>query len=299
MLAGGPPRLGTYGISDEQAGGRRSHLRRHRPCLPARASRRRAGRLEAMDDGGRRARRRRRHPARRRRRRGEVGVTGRSSRGSRESPLLDRSVARDAGGLLDGLPVAPPLRSRRGDARRRVGRPHPGFSTPPQMVVFGAIDFSAALARIASELGYVVTICDPRDASSPRFADATPRADRLARPLLRDAQLGPRDAVLVFSHDPKLDEPALLGALASGAGYIGALGSRRTSAARRAPARCRGADAERGIPHPAGSTSAPAPRRDRDLGARRDHRAAHGPPGRAGCATSGPIHPESATATSA
>jgi xanthine dehydrogenase accessory factor len=104
------------------------------------------------------------------------------------------------------------------------------FATPPRMVIFGAIDFSAALARIATEIGYRVTIVDARQtfAQSPRFSTHAEVVVSWPDVYLADAELGPRDAVLVFTHDSKFDEPALLGALATRAGYIGALGSRRT-----------------------------------------------------------------------
>jgi xanthine dehydrogenase accessory factor len=108
------------------------------------------------------------------------------------------------------------------------------YATPPRMVVFGAIDFSAALARIATEIGYAVTIVDARRAfaASPRFSAHADVVVSWPQEYLDGEQLGPRDAVLVFTHDPKFDEPALRSALRSGAGYIGALGSRRTHADR-------------------------------------------------------------------
>jgi xanthine dehydrogenase accessory factor len=98
------------------------------------------------------------------------------------------------------------------------------------MVIFGAIDFSVALAKTARELGYRVTICDARPPfiGSSRFAQVAEVAVDWPDRHLAGRELGPRDAVLVFTHDPKFDEPALLAALQSGAGYIGALGSRRT-----------------------------------------------------------------------
>src|SRR5262249_50709005 len=72
--------------------------------------------------------------------------------------------------------------------------------------------------------------------------------------LLAGRSLGPRDAVLVFTHDAKLDEPALLAALDTGAGYIGALGSRRTTDERNRRLRERGVDddALRRVPAPCG-----------------------------------------------
>jgi xanthine dehydrogenase accessory factor len=149
--------------------------------------------------------------------------------------LLDRSVSRDAGGML--------AQGRSGIRRYGADGAVLGaelavhvhaFAPPPKMAIFGAIDFSAALARLASEIGYEVTIADPR---AP-FLE-TPRFQRAAKTLLawpeeafEQLELGPRDAVLVFTHDPKFDEPAVIGALATEAGYIGALGSRKTTADR-------------------------------------------------------------------
>jgi xanthine dehydrogenase accessory factor len=106
---------------------------------------------------------------------------------------------------------------------------------PPQIVAVGAVDFSAALATLAAALGYAVTVCDPRSAflDSPRFATTGARRDaRWPDAAIAAADLGPQDAVVVFSHDPKLDVPACRAALASAAGYVGALGSRRTAADR-------------------------------------------------------------------
>jgi xanthine dehydrogenase accessory factor len=104
------------------------------------------------------------------------------------------------------------------------------FATPPRMVIFGAIDFSAALARMATEIGYRVTIVDARQtfAASPRFSAHAEVVVSWPDAYLAGQELGPRDAVLVFTHDAKFDEPALLGAVGTHAGYIGALGSRRT-----------------------------------------------------------------------
>ena len=114
------------------------------------------------------------------------------------------------------------------------------------MIIFGAIDFSAAMAPFASRIGYEVVICDARDrfARSGRFStDAEVRVG-WPQEVMRSVELGPRDAVLVFTHDPKFDEPALLAALATGAGYIGALGSRQTTADRERRLRAAGATDE-------------------------------------------------------
>jgi xanthine dehydrogenase accessory factor len=98
------------------------------------------------------------------------------------------------------------------------------------MVIFGAIDFSVAVAKAAGDLGYRVTICDARAPfiESARFKQVADTAVDWPDRHLAGRKLGPRDVVLVFTHDPKFDEPALIAALNTGAGYIGALGSRRT-----------------------------------------------------------------------
>ncbi|MEZ5077653.1 MAG: XdhC family protein [Solirubrobacterales bacterium] len=149
--------------------------------------------------------------------------------------LLDRSVAREARGFLDeGRSQV----RRYGAGGEVMGAELPvyiqAFSTAPEMIVFGAIDFSAELAAIAADAGYRTTICDARAAfaSSPRFARAAEVVVDWPDRFMAGRRLGPRDAVLVFTHDPKFDEPALVAALASGAGYVGALGSRRTHALR-------------------------------------------------------------------
>jgi xanthine dehydrogenase accessory factor len=98
------------------------------------------------------------------------------------------------------------------------------------MVIFGAIDFAAATAALARDVGYRVTIVDAREPflRSARFSDMAEVVVDWPDRYLASRALGPRDVVLVFTHDPKFDQPALVSALASGAGYVGALGSRRT-----------------------------------------------------------------------
>ena len=148
---------------------------------------------------------------------------------------LDRSVERDALGQLDeGV-----SRIRRYGTGGEVMGSDLGvyiqaFASPPRMVIFGAIDFSAATADVASDVGYRVTIVDAREAfaRSPRFSRSAEVVVDWPDRYLEGVELGPRDAVLVFTHDPKFDEPALVGALGTGAGYVGALGSRRTHEAR-------------------------------------------------------------------
>ena len=103
----------------------------------------------------------------------------------------------------------------------------------PQLVITGAVHISQALAPIAKLLGYDVTIVDPRTAfaSPERFPDVTMIAewpDKALPPLNVDRYT----AFVALTHDPKIDDPALLHALARDCFYIGALGSRKTHARR-------------------------------------------------------------------
>jgi xanthine dehydrogenase accessory factor len=248
VLAGAPPRVATYGISDQQAvdvglmcGGtvkifvHELHERETREAVREEIEAGRPVALATLLDG----------PA--------AGATlavleDRVAGGLGHTPLLDASVTRDARGFLDEGRSSVRRYSAKGETMGSDLRVaiH-AFATPPRMVVFGAIDFSAALARIATEIGYAVTIVDARRAfaSSPRFAEHAEVVVSWPGEYLRDQPLGPRDAVLVFTHDPKFDEPALVAALATGAGYIGALGSRRTHDEREARLRAAGiGDAE-------------------------------------------------------
>jgi xanthine dehydrogenase accessory factor len=109
------------------------------------------------------------------------------------------------------------------------------FAPPPRMLVLGAIDYAAAVARIGSFLGYRVTVCDARPlfATPDRFPDAAEVVvDWPHRYLQREAQAGNLDGrtvVCVLTHDPKFDVPVLSLALRlPQLGYIGAMGSRRT-----------------------------------------------------------------------
>ncbi len=103
---------------------------------------------------------------------------------------------------------------------------------PPQMWIFGAVDFTAALARVAKVLGYRVTVCDAREifATRRRFPMADDVRVTWPTPVFAEHgdELGPRDAVCILTHDPKFDVPAVTGALATRVGYIGVMGSRST-----------------------------------------------------------------------
>ncbi|MEE8603610.1 XdhC family protein [Euzebya tangerina] len=104
------------------------------------------------------------------------------------------------------------------------------FQPPPRMYVFGAIDFAAAVARIGKFLGYHVTVCDARRvfATKARFPEADEVVVQWPHRFLPTAPVDSRTALCVLTHDPKFDVPLLEVALATEAGYIGAMGSRRT-----------------------------------------------------------------------
>jgi xanthine dehydrogenase accessory factor len=153
--------------------------------------------------------------------------------GSLGSPDLDHSVTRDVQGVLESGLTAEYHYGWDGQVSgTSVSVFIEAFTPPPRMVVFGAVDFTKALVRVAKVLGYRVTVCDARPvfATTLRFPDADDVVvDWPDRFLAREGpRLGSGDAVCVLTHDAKFDVPALVGALATQVGYIGAMGSRRT-----------------------------------------------------------------------
>jgi xanthine dehydrogenase accessory factor len=107
------------------------------------------------------------------------------------------------------------------------------FNPSLRCVVVGAVHIAQPLARMASELGYKVTVVDPRtafntDARFPELELSTEWPDEALQRIKPDK----RTAIITLTHDPKLDDPALAEALKSRAFYIGALGSRKTHGAR-------------------------------------------------------------------
>ncbi len=104
------------------------------------------------------------------------------------------------------------------------------YAPPPQMFIFGAIDFSAALVKVGKVLGFRVTVCDARPvfATRKRFPDADDVGVDWPHRWLEQQHVDPRTVIAVLTHDPKFDVPALTVALRTNAGYVGAMGSRRT-----------------------------------------------------------------------
>ncbi|MBB6552865.1 XdhC family protein [Nonomuraea rubra] len=144
---------------------------------------------------------------------------------------LDDAVDDDARGMLaQGLTG---LRHYGGQGERRLDDlsvfVH-SFAPPPRMLVFGAIDFAAAVARVGKFLGYHVTVCDARPifATAKRFPDADEVVVKWPHDYLASVQVDERTVICVLTHDPKFDVPLLEVALRTDAGYVGAMGSRRT-----------------------------------------------------------------------
>jgi xanthine dehydrogenase accessory factor len=117
------------------------------------------------------------------------------------------------------------------------------WNPPLRMILVGAVHIAQPLAAMASLADYAVTIVDPRQAfaTAERFPGVALDGDwpdEALRRLAPDA----RTAVVALTHDPKLDDPALTVALRSAAFYVGALGSRKTHAARLERLRANGLD---------------------------------------------------------
>src|SRR6516162_5280374 len=144
---------------------------------------------------------------------------------------LDQAVDDDARGMLaQGLTAVRHYGEhgeRRGDDLSVFVQ---SFAPPPQMLVFGAIDFAAAVARAGKFLGYHVIVCDARPvfATRARFPDADEVVVQWPHRYLASTPVDGRTVVCVLTHDPKFDVPVLEVALRTPAGYIGAMGSRRT-----------------------------------------------------------------------
>jgi xanthine dehydrogenase accessory factor len=160
------------------------------------------------------------------------GPEGRRSSGTLGSgQRLDQAVDDDARGMLaQGLTAVRrygPDGERRGDELSVFVQ---SFAPPPRMLVFGAIDFAAAVARAGKFLGYRVTVCDARPvfATRRRFPDADEVVTDWPHRYLARQNVDARTVICVLTHDPKFDVPLLEVALRTPAGYIGAMGSRRT-----------------------------------------------------------------------
>jgi xanthine dehydrogenase accessory factor len=112
------------------------------------------------------------------------------------------------------------------------------FPVQPRLVIVGAVEVARSLAVFAKELGYEVVVVDGRESFATPERFPRERADRLVvgwpDEVADEIGLGPDDAVAVLTHDVKFDEPAIVEALRRGCRYVGAVGSKKTQADRRA-----------------------------------------------------------------
>ena len=151
--------------------------------------------------------------------------------GSLGNEGLDVAVTDDARGMLEQGSTGQRHYGPRGERRRdEVSVFVESFAPPPRLLVFGAIDFAAAVARIGKFLGYRVTVCDARAvfATAKRFPDADEVVVEWPHRFLARTEVDSRTAICVLTHDPKFDVPLLEVALRTPAGYVGAMGSRKT-----------------------------------------------------------------------
>jgi xanthine dehydrogenase accessory factor len=166
---------------------------------------------------------------------GEVGarriVWPDRSAGSLGLARLDEAVDDDARGMLAQGTTGIRRYGRHGERRLdELSVFVHSFAPPPRMMVFGAIDFAAAVARVGKFLGYHVTVCDARPvfATAKRFHEADEVVVMWPHKFLAESEADERTVICVLTHDPKFDVPLLEVALRTRAGYVGAMGSRRT-----------------------------------------------------------------------
>jgi xanthine dehydrogenase accessory factor len=251
VIEGGGPRLVTYGISDDEAfgvgltcggiihifvepAGGAAQAETLRRALTEQSPIAVATIIESSEDSG-------------------VSVGGRllvapeAHWGELDDPELERAVADGARGMLEGGQTGQRHYGPRGQRRMEdVTVFVNSFAPPPHMYVFGAIDFAGAVAKIGKFMGYRVTVCDARPvfATRERFPSADEVVVSWPDEFLTTAEVDKRSVICVLTHDPKFDVPVLKAALETEAGYIGAMGSRRTHDDRTARLREEGITAE-------------------------------------------------------
>ena len=235
VVASGEARLETFGYSDEDAfavgltcGGEITLLvRRVRPPRTRLRRGRGVGRGGSSGD------------------RGDGDRRPRAARGDARRVAGPPALAGTLG-TPRGLDVAVTADARGELAQGATGQRHYGphgerreddvtvflhsFAPPPRMLVFGAIDYAAAVARIGDFLGYRVTVCDARPvfATPKRFPAGVEVIVDWPHRYLNGTDTDERTVICVLTHDPKFDVPLLEEALRRPAAYIGAMGSRRT-----------------------------------------------------------------------
>ncbi|MET7678337.1 XdhC family protein [Streptomyces seoulensis] len=146
-------------------------------------------------------------------------------------PDLNRTIAAEAAAFLDAGRTGTVEVGAHG---ARCGSPVTALIEsavpPPRMIVFGAVDFAAALVRVGKFLGHHVTVCDARPVftTRARFPEADEVVVDWPHRYLERTPTDARTVLCVLTHDPKFDVPLLRLALGLPVAYIGAMGSRRT-----------------------------------------------------------------------
>lgn len=160
-----------------------------------------------------------------------IVLTKSDSSGSLGNPHLDHAAIEGSRALLNHgttktLKLGPNGENRMDDVSVFVE----SFAPAPRMIIFGAIDFAAAVARIGKFMGYYVIVCDARAlfATKRRFPDADEVIIDWPHRYLPTIEVEESTVICVLTHDPKFDVPVLEIALRTKAGYVGAMGSRRT-----------------------------------------------------------------------
>ncbi|MDB1086427.1 XdhC family protein [Streptomyces sp. ACA25] len=162
---------------------------------------------------------------------GDLVVTPEGTTGTLGDPRLDSGVAEQARGMLargtSAVVHVGPEGQEEGNGLAVFVQ---SFAPPPRLLVFGAIDFAGAVARLGKFLGYHVTVCDARPvfATRKRFPEADELVVSWPHRYLEGTTVDENTVICVLTHDPKFDIPLLERALHTRAGYIGAMGSRRT-----------------------------------------------------------------------
>jgi xanthine dehydrogenase accessory factor len=233
VIATGTPVLTTYGVSDDDAlevgltcGGIIDVFVRpagvgHFPALPAVLDAIAAGRpiaVASVISGT--------APTER-----DLIVTQETTTGTLGDLRLDARVAEQARGMLARGASAVVRVGHEGEQRKdELAVFVQSFAPPQRMLVFGAIDFAAAVTRMGKFLGYHVTVCDARPvfATRKRFPDADELVVSWPHRFLDRITVDENTVICVLTHDPKFDIPLLERALRTPARYIGAMGSRRT-----------------------------------------------------------------------
>jgi xanthine dehydrogenase accessory factor len=210
VLAGGPPRLVSYGIADEEA------FEVGLPC---------GGTVHIFLTMT------------------ESDLVERLARAIRDEQPV--ALAMDIGGSEIGKQELVPLNGHF-EAAVEGDTFYLPFAPRPEMYVFGAVDHAAAVARIGKFLGYRVTVCDARArfATRERFPDVDEIVVEWPDEFLRHAPVDERTAICVLTHDHKFDVPLLKVALETPAGYIGAMGARKTTETRNERLRAEGVTEE-------------------------------------------------------